>query len=358
MSNTSYHSLRSYVSKRLPLKFKEVLKKQLGFSKPWQWQNADQCKFNIDIVSGCNLRCKACPVGMPEYSNSIGVPMNYMATETFEAICIKALEDTHGACNFGLYNWTEPTMHPDLDKFISIANEYSIPCGISTNLNHDYDWKRLHSVDLSHMVITVSGLTQKTYQINHKGGMVDKVVKNLVQVSKELASAKWFKNIYIVYLVHEQNKHEYILFKKLADSLGIPIVPSLAYYMPIEKVLEGLIDPPEELSYISYDPRRMQDALDGYRTSACSLRDHQISLDHQANYYVCCGQSPSATPLGNYLEDNFSHSYQLRSQSDLCAQCTNEGVNVLVTYGGDETPSYQQKLEFAAGFSREEFPSS
>ena len=29
-------------------------------------------EFWIDIVSGCNLRCAACPVGMPEFSNSIG----------------------------------------------------------------------------------------------------------------------------------------------------------------------------------------------------------------------------------------------------------------------------------------------
>ena len=45
-------------------------------------------EFWIDVVSGCNLRCAACPVGMPEYTNSIGKQLREMSLETFERICI------------------------------------------------------------------------------------------------------------------------------------------------------------------------------------------------------------------------------------------------------------------------------
>ena len=358
MKNPKYTKFKQLAASMVPPRIKERLKKHLGLSKPWQWQDPDEWKFNIDIVSGCNLRCAACPVGMPEYSNSIGKSMNYMSEETFEEICIKALKDSNGKCNFGLYNWTEPTLHPRLDKLIGIANKYRIPCGISTNLNHDYQWSRLANIDLSHMVITVSGLTQRTYQLNHKGGFVDKVIKNLVQVSQELSSVAWYKNVYIVYLVHDKNKNEYALFKSLADSLGIPIVPALAYYMPIEKVLEGLESPHEDLAYISYQPKKMQEALGLYRSNACSLRDQQIALDSKGDFFVCCGQSPNAEPLGNYLSADFKVMHQQRSESDLCAKCTKEGVNVLMTYGSEESPSYQSTLEIAAGFNRSQFPSS
>lgn len=358
MANFISSQLKQLISASVPLRAKERIKKRLGLSKPWQWQEPEEWKFNIDVVSGCNLRCVACPVGMPEYSNSIGKSMNYMSEETFEQICIKALKDSRGKCNFGLYNWTEPTLHPHLDKLIGIANKHEIPCGISTNLNHDYQWSRLLDVRLSHMVITVSGLTQRTYQLNHKGGLIDKVIKNLVQVSRDLSSARWFKNIYIVYLVHEQNKDEYALFKVLADSLGIPIVPALAYYMPIEKVLDGISKSHDDLKYISYEPQKMQKALGHYRSSSCSLRDRQIALDSKANFFVCCGQSPSAAPLGNYLSADFQQMQSQRSESDLCAKCTKEGVNILMTYGSEETPSYQAALEAAAGFNRADFPSS
>jgi hypothetical protein len=47
-------------------------------------------EFWIDIVSGCNLRCAACPVGMPEFTNSIGKQLREMSLDTFERICVKA----------------------------------------------------------------------------------------------------------------------------------------------------------------------------------------------------------------------------------------------------------------------------
>ena len=103
MKNPKYTKFKQLAASMVPPRIKERLKKHLGLSKPWQWQDPDEWKFNIDIVSGCNLRCAACPVGMPEYSNSIGKSMNYMSEETFEEICIKALKDSNGKCNFGLY---------------------------------------------------------------------------------------------------------------------------------------------------------------------------------------------------------------------------------------------------------------
>jgi hypothetical protein len=67
-------SIKRFVPAEVQSKVKSLLWK--GFSdgpekvKPYE--------FWIDIVSGCNLRCTACPVGMPEYTNSIGQQLTEM----------------------------------------------------------------------------------------------------------------------------------------------------------------------------------------------------------------------------------------------------------------------------------------
>jgi MoaA/NifB/PqqE/SkfB family radical SAM enzyme len=154
-------------------------------------------EFWIDVVSGCNLRCAACPVGMPEYTNSIGKQLREMSLDTFERICIKAKEDTNGDCRFGLYNWTEPTLHSQLHELIACANRHEIPVGISSNLNHLYDWSLLKPLDLCNFTITVSGFTQKVYAVNHKGGRIEPVLTNLVAISRLLSDWPSYKNIEI-----------------------------------------------------------------------------------------------------------------------------------------------------------------
>jgi molybdenum cofactor biosynthesis enzyme MoaA len=126
-------SIKRLVPEEVQSKVKSLLWK--GFSD--EPQKAKPYEFWIDVVSGCNLRCTACPVGMPEYTNSIGQQLTEMDLDLFEQILIKAKADTDGNCRFGLYNWTEPTLHSKLDQLIACAERHEIPCGISSNLNHN-----------------------------------------------------------------------------------------------------------------------------------------------------------------------------------------------------------------------------
>jgi pyruvate-formate lyase-activating enzyme len=298
-------------------------------------------EFWIDVVSGCNLRCAACPVGMPEFSNSIGQQLREMSLETFEQICIKAKEDTNNNCRFGLYNWTEPTLHSRLHDLIACANRHEIPCGISSNLNHYYDWSLLKPLKLCNFTITVSGFTQKTYAINHKGGRIEPVLKNLVDISSILADWDSYKNIQVRYLVHRDNRDEISSFKHLCDRLGLDFTVYHAYYMPIDRMFEGLEGIPEGLEYIEYSPQRVQKAIGSYRTQKCALRDSQVVLDVDGNFGVCCVESPSAPPISNYLKASFREMQASRFASELCRKCIDGGINVLATYAQYE-PSWVQ----------------
>ena len=311
---------------------------------PAQGKASKPIEYWIDVVSGCNLRCSACPVGMPEFSNSIGQQLREMDPETFERICLKAKQDTHGNMRIGLYNWTEPTLHSKLDEIIAIAMRHGIPCGLSSNLNHEYDWALLKPLELWNFTITVSGFTQKTYAINHRGGRIEPVLANLLRISQQLSDWPSYKNIDVRYLVHRENQHEVALFKHFCDKLGLHFSPYHAYYMPIDRMFEGLEGVPAGLEYIEYSPQVVSRAIGSHRSKRCHMRDNQVTLDMDGNYYVCCVESPSAPRLGNYLEDSFSAMQAKRVTSDLCAKCTAQGINILATYGMEEPPEIQQAI--------------
>ena len=222
MTTSLPRSLKAKVSRVLPdiakRKYRQFFPAEVSeaSTKP-----AKPIEYWIDVVSGCNLRCTACPVGMPEFSNSIGQQLREMEPEIFEQICIKAKQDTKGNMRIGLYNWTEPTLHSRLDELLAIGAKHGIPCGLSSNLNHDYDWQKLKPYELWNFTITVSGFTQKTYAINHRGGRIEPVLANLLRISQQLSDWPSYKNIDVRYLVHRENQHEVALFKHFCDALEI-----------------------------------------------------------------------------------------------------------------------------------------
>jgi MoaA/NifB/PqqE/SkfB family radical SAM enzyme len=313
------------LKKAVPVPVKQGLKDLMGIKTPEGPKTSKPIEFWIDVVSGCNLRCTACPVGMPEFSNSIGQSLRQMDLDLFEKICLKAKADTHGNLRIGLYNWTEPTLHSRLDELIAIAIKHEIPCGISSNLNSDYDWAKLKPLNLWNFTITVSGFTQKTYAINHRGGRIEPVLANLIRISETLSDWESYKDIDVRYLVHRDNKHEVHLFKHFCDKLGLKFTPYHAYYMPIDRMFEG---------------------LEGvHRSSRCFMRDTQVTLDMDGHYSVCCVESPSSPKLGNYLEDSWSAMQQARVKSDLCAKCIQKGINIFATYGYEEPVEIQEAIQ-------------
>ncbi len=75
------------------------------------------------------------------------------------------------------------------------------------------------------------------------------------------------------------------------------------------------------------------------------MRDSQVTLDMDGTYSVCCVESPSSPRLGNYLEDSFATMQKARVTSDLCAKCTEKGINIFATYGYEEPQDIQDAIK-------------
>src|SRR5471030_141033 len=89
--------------------------------------------FYIDIFGFCNLRCPSCPVG-----NIADVGAHFakglMPAATLEAILAKANREC-SVGSIGLFNWSEPVLHPDLPDLIRIVRAFGNRAEISANLN-------------------------------------------------------------------------------------------------------------------------------------------------------------------------------------------------------------------------------
>ena len=134
--------------------------------------------FNIDVVSACNLMCPSCPIGNSKnVKNSTGL----MSQELLDKILHKASSE----CEIefiGLFNWTEPLIHPRLVDLVELAESYG-PCHLSSNLNlSKVDFESLLATNLELFRISISGFTQWNYSRTLQGGDIEIVPGVIAQL--------------------------------------------------------------------------------------------------------------------------------------------------------------------------------
>lgn len=269
------------------------------------WKN-----IAIDIVDNCNLRCKSCPQGRKIMESS----SNKMSLELFEKIIDKA--ESEGFKTIGLFNWTEPLLHPQLDKFIKHIKVKNMDVCLSTNLSLRNIDNLLKSFDngLDSCYVTVSGYSQEVHEINHIGSDINIVKKNLTKLSEYLRS----KNIstykvLVKYLVFSYNVCEKELFGEFCNKLGflIEFVDALEFACVSN-----------DKNDIEYDiPHKKKDFF------VCNMLFYNLPLDYKGDVYVCCAD-PN-TPLGyigNYLDMSQEEIFFYRYFNPKCSICKSKGA--------------------------------
>ncbi|MCP5059916.1 MAG: radical SAM protein [bacterium] len=141
----------------------------------------DHYFFNIDVVGSCNLRCPSCPVG----NSDVAVAKGLMEVKAMERIADKALAECD-LKGIGLFNWTEPLLHPRLASLIRVLREREIKVNVSSNLNIAKRLDEILASDPSQFRVSLSGIKPETYARYHRGGDISVVLANL----RKLAEAR------------------------------------------------------------------------------------------------------------------------------------------------------------------------
>lgn len=265
---------------------------------------------SFDLVDTCNLRCSTC---MRKDNRGTSGKMEY---EVFTR-CLDKL------CRLGIYQVemhksTEPFLHPDIVDYCAEVKKRGMSFILSTNLSLINIGKKARLVadlmnDQDMMVISISGLSQEIYQINHQGGCIENIVNNLCELSMTTGCKK---NVVLRLLKFDYNAGEIPEVIDLANKLGISYQIMNAYGDPVVKELANTELPPFDFN--------MQDYNHIFeRLNYCSwLFERNLVINHKGNVHLCCNCDPIDNhDLGPFLTQDFSVVQLKRYIHPVCARC-------------------------------------
>ncbi|MBI1290930.1 radical SAM protein [bacterium] len=181
----------------------------------------------IDPLNVCNLKCPLCPTGRGE----LPIKNGKMELEAFKGLVDSIAPHT---VKIMLYNWGEPFLHKDILGIIGHAHQRGIATALSSNLNllPKEGAEGIVRSGLDDLIISCDGLTQDVYEKYRKGGNVEKVFKNLKDLTdtrRRLGSKTPY--IEFQFLVFEHNEHQVPEVEARARELGADFVRVMPPYV-------------------------------------------------------------------------------------------------------------------------------
>jgi len=286
--------------------------------------------FYIDVFSNCNLRCPSCLVGN-KFGNRSDWPRGLMSPALLGQILDKALSEC-GISVVGLYNWTEPLLHPEIAALIRTIKDRGLLCHVSSNLNVLRDPEKLLGSGLDALRVSLSGFTQSVYSRGHRGGDIEKVKNNMGRLAKAKAATGSHTHIEVFYHRYRYNEDEIKPMEELSRSLGFEFNSTLAYVTQVEKILaivEGQQTPEDKelLADLVVPLDRALEVTSRSRKTSCTLLEDIITIDVAGNAMLCCGSSMDRkNVIGNFLDLSLDKIQERRRQMTLCGPCLRLGI--------------------------------
>jgi len=314
--------------------------------------------FNIDVVGSCNLRCPSCPMGNSRGAASLA---GQMEPELLRRILEKATREC-SVSGVALFNWTEPFLHSKLPELVTIVRDHGVVCTLSSNLNFIRNLKELLEAGPDSLRVSASGFTQQVYSATHRGGDIERVKANMVELARMRDATRSKTQVHVLYHRYLGNLDDELLMRRFAEGLGFAFATSWAFLMPIEKIFAfikenrssqvsqrmhpGPVDASssnhdfsltsEDRDLIAHLALPLDEALEASRASTgpCGLRDRQMTLDCRGTVQLCCGIFDSSEcSIGSYLEVPHAELQRRKYAHPWCAFCMAEGVHIYCTTG-------------------------
>tara|TARA_Y100000389_G_C17427078_1_gene500216 strand:+ start:598 stop:1800 length:1203 start_codon:yes stop_codon:yes gene_type:complete len=148
--------------------------------------------IQIEPTSVCNLRCIMCYQSDKTFSGKSNGFMGFMKFDLFKKI-IDEIEGKIEAVTFASRG--EPTLHPDLDKFLDYCKDKFLALKLNTNatlLNE----KKIHSLlssDLQQLVLSIDEKNKENYEKIRVNAKFEVIMKNL-KMLKEIREKHYKKS--------------------------------------------------------------------------------------------------------------------------------------------------------------------
>ena len=210
------------------------------------------------------------------------------------------------AKSISLHNWAEPFLHPELSQIIKLINLEApdVFLHISSNgvILDEERLKKLSGVKIDFLEISISGVTQSTYEKYHKNGDLKKVFNNigLLMRSKGLEIGR----LSIKYLQFDYNILSYFTIKSaILQRLGIDKFPPFVEL----KIIPGYVT-----AAVSGYEKKYSSGMDKYKSKKVPMKDacdypfEQLVVRSDGEIFPCCVVPYDQNfSMGNLLSMNF-----------------------------------------------------
>lgn len=293
--------------------------------------------LSIEPTTACNLGCPACPSGLKEFTRPTGKIDIKKHQDWLNQVAKKVFYINY-------YFQGEPFLHPQFLELIREAKQKKIYTATSTNAHFIDDKKAKEIVQsgLDRLIISIDGLTQKTYESYRIHGELSKVIagaKALVSAKKEFKSTT--PHLIFQFLVVKANEHQIPDVQTLADQLGIDEVRFKT--AQVYDYLHGNELIPENEQYARYIKQKDGTYRFKYKGgNACWRMWSSSVITWDGQVVPCCFDKDAKHTLGTLQEQSFetiwkSTPYQNfrnavltnRNAIDICTNCS-EGAKVWI----------------------------
>ncbi len=291
--------------------------------------------LSIEPTTACNLSCPECPSGLKQFTRPTG-KLDLSLHKKMLAQVVRSV------FYINYYFQGEPFLHPQFLELIKEAKKNKIYTATSTNA-HFIDSKKAEEIVLSgldRLIISIDGMTQKTYENYRIDGKLKKVIEGterLIEAKKKLNSKT--PHLIFQFLVVKPNEHEVPQIFELGKTMGIDEVRIKSAQLYDYQNGNSLM--PENEKYSRYKLQANGTYKLKYRTGNHCWRMWSSSvLTFDGKVVPCCFDKDAQHILGSVEDTDFNEIWKnqryssfrtavltQRNQIEICKNCS-EGAKV------------------------------
>lgn len=177
-------------------------------------------KVYVEVTTNCNLKCKTCLRNSWE-----DAALMDMDLQLFQKLMDDLKEFPYvNSVMFGGFG--EPTYHKDIIQMIRMVKEQGLLCEMVTNgtLLSEKFCDQLIDAQMDRIYVSFDAVSKKVFQDLRVGTSQDKVMGNLVSLSRKIREKKSHLEIALNFVAGKHNIHELIKLPALAEQVGAKAV--------------------------------------------------------------------------------------------------------------------------------------
>jgi len=223
-------------------------------------------------------------------------------------------------------------LHPELDQFVELAGRHDFAVALSSNLVRMPEPGWFLRPNLYMVSISMSGFSDETYAINHRGGSFSRVTANVKRLAESIGTTGLPTKLELRFHVYRYNANELPEARAFCRDWGIRFQPYYGSFGSVEgfrtffdtgtsEQAQRFRDYVREHVFIE---RVARNSLAGRSIQVCP-QEQVLTIDWDGSVLTCCAlwEEPGGRP--RIWEADLAKYAAQRTQNEVCHQCMSKG---------------------------------